>query len=88
MTTTDLAPKGEMVLRTLAMPADTNANGDIFGGWCYEGNHLILPGRDWIKREPAGLLECLVLAFDTNSREDGWFWIKFDTGTLFVLSHF
>lgn len=29
MTTTDLAPKGELVLRTLAMPADTNANGDI-----------------------------------------------------------
>ncbi|MDF2784422.1 MAG: acyl-CoA esterase [Pantoea eucrina] len=26
-------PLGEMVLRTLAMPADTNANGDIFGGW-------------------------------------------------------
>lgn len=33
MTTTNLAPKGELVLRTLAMPADTNANGDIFGGW-------------------------------------------------------
>jgi len=28
-----LVPKGEIVLRTLAMPADTNANGDIFGGW-------------------------------------------------------
>ncbi|RWR03740.1 acyl-CoA esterase [[Pantoea] beijingensis] len=26
-------PQGEVVLRTLAMPADTNANGDIFGGW-------------------------------------------------------
>ncbi len=26
-------PKGSLVLRTLAMPADTNANGDIFGGW-------------------------------------------------------
>ncbi|MFK7820061.1 MAG: acyl-CoA thioester hydrolase YciA [Planctomycetaceae bacterium] len=26
-------PRGKMVLRTLAMPADTNANGDIFGGW-------------------------------------------------------
>jgi len=26
-------PQGEMVLRTLAMPADTKANGDIFGGW-------------------------------------------------------
>lgn len=28
-----LSPTGELVLRTLAMPADTNANGDIFGGW-------------------------------------------------------
>lgn len=25
--------RGELLLRTLAMPADTNANGDIFGGW-------------------------------------------------------
>lgn len=28
-----MLPQGELVLRTLAMPADTNANGDIFGGW-------------------------------------------------------
>lgn len=28
-----ILPSGELVLRTLAMPADTNANGDIFGGW-------------------------------------------------------
>ncbi len=27
------APKGQLLSRTLAMPADTNANGDIFGGW-------------------------------------------------------
>ena len=27
------APQGELILRTLAMPADTNANGDMFGGW-------------------------------------------------------
>ncbi|MEN0001199.1 MAG: acyl-CoA thioesterase [Pseudomonadota bacterium] len=27
------APIGELTLRTLAMPADTNAAGDIFGGW-------------------------------------------------------
>jgi acyl-CoA thioesterase YciA len=33
--TTELAvaPLGELVIRTLAMPADANANGDIFGGW-------------------------------------------------------
>lgn len=34
MTTTDAAaPEGELILRTMAMPADTNPNGDIFGGW-------------------------------------------------------
>ena len=27
------APSGELTLRTMAMPADTNASGDIFGGW-------------------------------------------------------
>ena len=27
------APEGSLLLRTLAMPADTNPNGDIFGGW-------------------------------------------------------
>lgn len=26
-------PRGELTLRTLAMPADVNVNGDIFGGW-------------------------------------------------------
>ena len=25
--------KGSPILRTLAMPADTNPNGDVFGGW-------------------------------------------------------
>jgi acyl-CoA thioesterase YciA len=27
------SPKGAIVLQTLAMPANTNANGNIFGGW-------------------------------------------------------
>lgn len=27
------SPKGEITIQTLAMPASTNANGDIFGGW-------------------------------------------------------
>lgn len=26
-------PHGELTIRTIAMPKDTNANGDIFGGW-------------------------------------------------------
>jgi acyl-CoA thioesterase YciA len=26
-------PEGELTVRTWARPADTNANGDIFGGW-------------------------------------------------------
>ena len=30
---TEAEPRGDLCTRTLAMPADTNANGDIFGGW-------------------------------------------------------
>src|SRR5690348_5042031 len=30
---TDESPRGELTVRISAMPADTNANGDIFGGW-------------------------------------------------------
>ncbi|MFT7561309.1 MAG: acyl-CoA thioesterase YciA [Flavobacteriales bacterium] len=26
-------PTGELTLQTLAMPKDTNSNGDVFGGW-------------------------------------------------------
>jgi acyl-CoA thioesterase YciA len=26
-------PRGHLVIQIVAMPADTNANGDIFGGW-------------------------------------------------------
>jgi acyl-CoA thioesterase YciA len=29
----NVEPGGDLCIRTLAMPADTNANGDIFGGW-------------------------------------------------------
>ncbi|ASY63287.1 cytosolic long-chain acyl-CoA thioester hydrolase family protein [Sinorhizobium sojae CCBAU 05684] len=28
-----IKPNGELTLRTLAMPGDANAAGDIFGGW-------------------------------------------------------
>ena len=31
--TEDAEPRGVLTVRVSAMPADTNANGDIFGGW-------------------------------------------------------
>lgn len=33
MNSTNRQPSGDMLLQTLAMPADTNPSGDIFGGW-------------------------------------------------------
>jgi acyl-CoA thioesterase YciA len=33
MSDDNLQPKGGLQVRTAAMPADTNPNGDIFGGW-------------------------------------------------------
>ncbi len=29
----EFQPRGELAIRTLAMPADANPSGDIFGGW-------------------------------------------------------
>lgn len=31
--TEETGPRGDLTLRTLAMPADVNVSGDIFGGW-------------------------------------------------------
>ena len=33
MNETAKKPEGQLVLRTLAMPSDTNPHGHIFGGW-------------------------------------------------------
>ena len=33
MSVSDVQPNGELLLRTLPLPGDTNSNGDIFGGW-------------------------------------------------------
>ncbi|NVK17720.1 MAG: acyl-CoA thioesterase [Methylocystaceae bacterium] len=33
MAKNDISPTGTPAIRTLAMPGDTNPNGDIFGGW-------------------------------------------------------
>lgn len=33
MADADDGPDGELTIRTMAMPADANASGDIFGGW-------------------------------------------------------
>lgn len=32
-TDTPASPQGALVISTMAMPKDTNGNGDIFGGW-------------------------------------------------------
>ncbi len=33
MAARECRPRGDLAIRTLAMPADANPNGDIFGGW-------------------------------------------------------
>ncbi len=33
MAASESQPRGDLAIRTLAMPADANPNGDIFGGW-------------------------------------------------------
>ena len=38
-------PRGELAARTLAMPADTNPAGDIFGGWIMS----LMDAADWVR---------------------------------------
>ena len=41
-------PQGELVIQTIAMPKDTNRDGDIFGGWLVSQMNLgsaILAGK-------------------------------------------
>jgi len=47
-TYTDLPTDKELVLKVIPMPADTNSNGDIFGGWVMAQVDLagsVLPAR-------------------------------------------
>ena len=39
--------KGEVVIRTVAMPADTNPSGNIFGGWIV--SQMDLAGSEFCK---------------------------------------
>ena len=43
---------GELSLRTLAMPADTNPNGDIFGGWLM--SQMDIAGSIYAMKQCAG----------------------------------
>ena len=44
-TPTHTQPQGELLLRTVAMPSDTNPNQDIFGGWIM--SQMDLGGGIW-----------------------------------------
>ena len=45
-------PAGELALLTIAMPADTNASGDIFGGWLM--SQMALAGSQTAARRAGG----------------------------------
>lgn len=54
-------PRGEISLQTIAMPADTNWNGDIFGGWLV--SQMDLAGAVAARRRAHGRIA--TIAIDT-----------------------
>ncbi len=46
------SPSGDLALQTIAMPKDTNASGDIFGGWLV--SQMDIAGAISASREAAG----------------------------------
>src|SRR5580704_18511916 len=53
-------PEGEPVIRAIAMPADTNPSGDIFGGWLM--SQMDLAGANAAVRRARG--RCVTVAVD------------------------
>ena len=53
-------PEGEPVIRAIAMPADTNPAGDIFGGWLM--SQMDLAGANAAVRRSRG--RCVTVAVD------------------------
>ena len=46
------SPSGDLTIRTVAMPADTNPRGDIFGGWLL--SQMVLAGGIMATRRAMG----------------------------------
>lgn len=57
------APRGELAIRVLAMPANTNQNGDIFGGWLL--GQMDIAGEITVSRLSKG--RCVTVAVDAMS---------------------
>ena len=57
-------PRGELSIRTLAMPADTNQNGDIFGGWVL--GQMDVAGGIFASKIAKG--RCVTIAVDAMTR--------------------
>jgi acyl-CoA thioesterase YciA len=54
------APEGEPMIRAIAMPADANPSGDIFGGWLM--SQMDLAGANAASRRSCG--RCVTVAVD------------------------
>jgi acyl-CoA thioesterase YciA len=52
-TQTQGEPDGQLILSTMAMPADTNPAGDIFGGWIVSQMDLARAGAPRAASSPS-----------------------------------
>ena len=55
-----VAPKGELASRTLAIPADSNPGGDVFGGWIM--SLMDLAGKMSATRHAHGRVETVAVS--------------------------
>ena len=62
----DEQPKGELALRAIAMPADANPHGDIFGGWLL--SQMDLAGSVLATRRARGRVATVAIATMTFKR--------------------
>ncbi len=64
--TPEIPPRSELAIRTIAMPADTNPHGDIFGGWLL--CQMDLAGSSVATRRAAGRVVTIAITAMTFHR--------------------
>ena len=64
--TPEIPPSSELAVRTIAMPADTNPHGDIFGGWLL--CQMDLAGSSVATRRAAGRVVTIAITAMTFHR--------------------
>ena len=70
------SPAGKLISQTIAMPRETNANGDIFGGWLLSQMDLKVMADSGVYKPTSRVIGSRVKIIAKSRRHKGWRLVK------------